>query len=323
MASFKFNNVYINDFYTIVGPLEKEGHIKEYNMDMNDYYFGEKTFEQAEIKMQKVSFENLLKKNKLQNKDISLVISSDLNNQLLASNYAINNTNIPFLGIYSACASFCESIIISSIFLNSGLNKIVSNISSHNLTSERQFRYPVEYGALKKHTSTFTVTASISTLLSKKSGKIKVESATIGRVVDSTIKDSSKMGGVMAIAAVDTLYNHLNDFKRKANYYDLILTGDLGCIGHKIFVEYYKNTYNMDLTNTLDAGCELYLDSQKTYNGGSGPACLPLILFNKIIKKKKYKKILIIATGSLHSKTSTDQKLSIPSIAHAVSLEVL
>ena len=97
----------------------------------------------------------------------------------------------------------------------------------------------------------------------------------------------------------------------------------MGCVGKSILEDYLMQVYNIKLKKCLDAGCELYLDSQDTYSGGSGPACLPIVLFNKILLSKKYKKILIVATGALHSPTIINQKGSIPGIAHAISLEVL
>jgi stage V sporulation protein AD len=203
------------------------------------------------------------------------------------------------------------------------MSNALSVVSSHNLTAERQFRYPVEYGSPKPHTATFTTTGAVSTLLCKNSGKIKIESATIGTPMDKGIKDANHMGAVMAPAAAKVIYDHLQDLKRDANYYDLILTGDLGCIGSNILKEYMQKEYNIDLIRHQDAGCMLYLESQETYAGGSGPVCLPTILYDKILTSKKYKKILIVATGSLHSPTIVNQKLSIPGIAHAISLEVM
>ena len=126
----------------------------------------------------------------------------------------------------------------------------------------------------------------------------------------------------MAPAAAEVLHEHLNELNRDVDYYDLILTGDLGCVGSDIFKEYFKRKYGIYLRKHLDAGCELYLKSQDTYAGGSGPACLPLVLFSKILNLGKYKKILIIGTGALHSRTFVNQKTPIPAIAHAVSLEV-
>jgi len=324
MASLKFNNIYLNDWLTIAGPLEKDSRLKKIDLQMNDYYMGEKTFEQAEAKMQNIVINKLLEKNKLNNKDIDCLVGGDLLDQISATSFACANIPISLLGIYSACATFPESLIISSMFLqDKNAKKIVSITSSHNLSVERQFRYPIEYGAPKPHTSTFTTTAAISTLLTKESGKIKVESATIGKVTEMGLTDANNMGAVMAPAAARTLYEHLQDLKRELNYYDLILTGDLGCVGSEIFKEFCFRNYNLKLKKHLDAGCELYLKSQNVYSGGSGPACLPLVLYNKILTTNKYKKILIIGTGALHSKTFVNQKCPIPAIAHAVSLEVL
>lgn len=324
MASLKFNNIYLNDYLTITGPLESNSKLRKIEFKMDDYYYGEKTFEQAEAKMQKIVIEEIIKKNGLKYNDINLLIGGDLLDQISATGYASKDIPISLLGVYSACATFPETLIVGSFALNDkNIKKVLGVTSSHNLSAERQFRYPIEYGSPKPHTSTFTTTAGISTLLSKTESDIKIESATIGKVIDMGISDANNLGAVMAPAAADTLFEHLKDLKRDIDYYDLILTGDLGCIGSNIFKEYCKINYNIKLKKYLDAGCELYLKSQDTYSGGSGPACLPLVLFNKILPSRKYKKILIIGTGALHSKTFVNQKNSIPAIAHAVSLEVL
>ncbi len=323
MASKQFKNIYLNDFVTLVGPLEKESHLKKYNLIMDDYYYGEKTFEQAEIKMQKSVIDQLLKQNSLKNADISLLVGGDLTNQIAITSYSAKNYNFPFLGLYSACATFVESLIVAATFVESGCKKVIGVTSSHNLTAEKQFRYPIEYGAPRPHTATFTTTGAISTLISKKESKLKIESATIGTPVDMGISDANNMGAVMAPAAASTLMLHLTELKRDINYYDLILTGDLGCVGAKILEDYLLTNYNIKMKKYLDAGCELFLNSQETYAGGSGPACLPLVFFNKILTTKKYKKILLIATGALHSVALVNQANPIPGIAHAISLEVL
>lgn len=320
----KFKNVYLNDYFTVVGPLENMSCLRKIDLKMDDYYFGEKTFELAEVKMQKIVIDNIIKRNNLKVSDIDVLIGGDLTNQIAISNYSAKDYNIPFLGVYSACATFAESLILGSILVDSNkMKKVMGITSSHNLTAERQFRYPVEYGAPRPHTSTFTATGAVSTLLSKKESNIKIESATIGVPVDLGITDANNLGSAMAPAAASTILKHLNKMKRDASYYDLVLTGDLGCVGSKIMEDYLNQTYNIRLKKYLDAGCELYLDSQKTYAGGSGPSCLPIVLFNKILLNKKYKKILIVATGALHSPTTVNQRNTIPGIAHAISLEVL
>ena len=195
--------------------------------------------------------------------------------------------------------------------------------SSHNLHAEKQFRFPIEYGAPKPTTTTFTATGAVACLLTKEQTNIKIESYTIGKVIDMGCKDASHMGAVMAPAAANVIMSHLTELERDINYYDLILTGDLGCIGSKILGEFLKRVYGIKMKQHLDAGCELYLKSQEeTYAGASGPVALPLYLFNKVLKPKKKQKILIVGTGSLHNPFFVNQKLSIPAVAHAVSLEV-
>ena len=324
MASKKFNNVYIKDNFSIVGPLEKEGLLKNYDFVMDDYYYGEKTFEQAEIKMQKVVVDNLLETNKLSDNKVDLLIGGDLINQISVSSYNASKYRIPYLGVYSACASYVEQLIIASSFISGKLAKnILAVTSSHNLNAERQFRYPVEYGAVKKHTTTFTTTGAVATLITNDITNIKIESATIGKAIDMGINDANNMGAVMAPAAAEVLATHLTELKRSVNYYDLILTGDLGKIGKELFFEILKNVYDINIKKYMDAGCEIYTSSQETYAGASGPVALPLVLFERVLGCKKYKKILVIATGSLQSVQLANQKLGIPGIAHAVSLEVM
>lgn len=323
MASIKYNNCYINDSYSVAGPMEKDGQIKNYDYTLDDYYFKEKTFENAEAKMQKKAIDNLLFKNKLNDSNIDIVVGGDLFNQIGITSKALENYNISFLGTYSACATFVENLIISANMLsNKNIKNIVAITSSHNLTAEKQFRYPIEYGAMKYKCNTFTATGSVACLVSNKESSINIESATIGQVINMGIKDVNNIGAVMAPAAASTIIKHLEEMKRDINYYDVILTGDLGSVGSKILKEFLDINYKLKLKNHIDAGMEIYTKIQNINAGSSGPVSLPLVLFNKILKNKKYKKILIVGTGSLHTPTLVNQKNSIAAIAHAVSLEV-
>ena len=324
MASKIIKNVYIKDFYTLVGPMEQNSFLENYDLSFDDYYYGEKTFLKAEIKMQQVVVDRLFLKNHVVPSQIDFIIGADLNNQICVSNYHASNYLIPYLGLYSACASFCEQLIIGSALLQAKFAKnIVTVISAHNLNAEKQFRYPVEYGAIKKLTTTFTTTGAVSTILTTEISKIKVESYTVGKAINMNINDANNMGAIMAPAAALTLNTHLEDLKRNATYYDLILTGDLGKVGKELFLEYLDQVYNIHLKNYMDAGSEIYTNKQDVCAGGSGPALLPLFLFDKILESKKYKKILLLATGSLQSVELTNQKMGIPGICHAISLEVL
>lgn len=329
--TYKYNNVYIKDSYTIAGIYESNGPLKKYfdKRYEDDLYYGEKSFEKAESKLLEDNIKNILKKNNLKEKDIDLVVSGDLQNQISASNYAIRNFDIPFLGVFNACATSSEAIIIASTFIESKkIKNAIISTSSHNTAAEKQFRNPVEYGAPKHKTATFTATGSASLLLTNEKTNIKIESSTIGRIKDLGQSDVNHMGAVMAPAAADTIYRHLTDLKRPPDYYDLILTGDLGIYGKTILTKYMKKKYNINLTkNYNDCGTMLYnLDEQPVFAGGSGPVCSALVNFGYILKQMKsgkLKKVLIVPTGAIFSPTWTFQKETIPAIAHAVSLEVV
>ena len=281
----------------------------------------EKAVEIAESKYQEVCIEGLLRKSKKNVKDIDVLISGDLQNQILSSTLASSRFKIPTLGIYSACASFIEGLIVASTFVEKQSQNIIVCSSSHNLVSEKQFRFPIEYGAVRKRVNTCTASGSVSALLSNKLSNIKIESATIGFITQTNHKDTNDMGSAMAPSCAEVLIKHLKETKRKSNYYDLILTGDLGIYGLEIMKKYYYKVTKNNLNNVIDSGSIFYNDDN-IYAGSSGPVCLPLVLFDYIIPIKKYKKILIIGTGSMHSVTSSNLKIPIPSISHAISLEV-
>ena len=329
--TFKYNNVYLEETSTVVGPYEYKGPLSNsFDKVYDDLYIGEKSFEQAEVKLLEDSISVLLNKSNKEKEDIDVIISGDLQNQITASCYAVEKYNIPFLGIYSACASSIEGMIIASSMLESKKikNAIVST-SSHNMVSEKQFRNPTEYGAPKPMTSTFTATGGASVLLTNKKCNIKLEAATIGKVISKKQKDPLNMGAVMAPAAADTIYNHLKDLNRTIDDYDFILTGDLGMVGKEILKDYMKKAYKIDISKKYnDTGTMLYgLKKQKeVHSGGSGPVCCPLVCYSEIIpmlRKKKIKRVLIAATGALFSPTFVFQHKDIYSISHVISLEAI
>ena len=326
--TIKYNNVYLNETSTVTGPYEANGPFtKLYDKSYDDFYFETNTWEQAESKLIDDSVDILLAKIGKTRFDIDLHISGDLLNQITASNYAASRLKIPYLGVYSACASSVEGLIIGSNMIEAKqVKNVITSVSSHNNGAEKQFRYPVEYGGPKRKTTTFTTTGGASAYLSSEKSLIRVESSTVGIVEDLGIKDVYNMGAVMAPAAASTIFRHLTDLKREVGYYDLILTGDLGIYGKKILKDYMKIDYNIDLNNYNDAASMIFdIENEPVYAGGSGPACLPLVAYSYVIdemKKGKLKRVLLVATGALMSPTTVNQKQTIPSIAHAISLEV-
>ena len=282
-----------------------------------------KSFEKAEQNLNKKSIDGVLKN--ILEKEINLAIGSDLLNQISSSNYVMRDYNIPFIGTYSACAASGLNIILGSIFIDKlKMNNVLVFASSHYNSAERQFRYPIEYGVQKKETTTFTVTGSGALVLSNKKSDIKIKAVTIGRVIDYGLKDVNDFGSVMAIAAFDTLKRHLKELNINSTYYDLVLTGDLSKRGKEIF-EKMLDEEEIKLNEYNDCGLMIYdINKQKVFCGGSGCACSMIVVLSYIyemLKTNKYKKVLIIATGALLSNTIINQKDSIPSIAHAYSLE--
>ena len=327
-----FRNVYLDNASTVCGPYEAKGPLSK-NFDKkytDDLYCKERSFEKAEIRLLEDSIKILLKKTKLTPKDIDLVISGDLLNQITSSCYGAINLKSPFLGIYTACATSIEGMLIASTFIDSGkVNNALISCSSHNMSSEKQFRNPTEYGSPKPMTATFTATGGASVLLSNKPSRIRVVNGLIGTIVDYNQKDAFNMGAAMAGAAADTLYKYLSETNTKASDYDLILTGDLGKYGKEILKELMLSEYNIDLSkNYNDCGTMLYdLENQKeVMAGGSGPVCSALVNYSTIIKglmENKYKKVLLIATGALFSPTMLFQKMNILSIANLICLEAI
>lgn len=329
--TFKYKNVYVGETATFAGPYEAKGLLKrKFDRIINDLYVGEKSWEKAEIKLSKESINILLQKIGKQATDINLIIAGDLLNQLVSSSYAIKDFSFPFLGIYSACANIMEGVIIAASMIDGGkIDNAIITTSSHNLSSEKQFRNPTEYGAPRPSTATFTATGGASLYLTNDKTDIKVEASTIGKIVDLGINDPNNMGAAMAPAAADTIYRHLKDLNRGVSYYDLILTGDLGIYGKKILIDYMNQEYNIDIKNNYDdCGTMLYnFNNQKeVLAGGSGPVCSALVIYSSIfekMKKKELKKILLVPTGALFSPTIIYQKENILGIAHAVSMEVV
>lgn len=329
--TIEYKNVFIKAASTIAGPYEQAGPLNKYfDMTTDDLYNEEKTWEQAEIKFFNDSIEILLNKIKKDKQEIELFIAGDLLNQITSSSRVAFDLGAPFLGVYSACASNIEGIIIGANMVEATqINNFICGTSSHNLAAEKQFRYPTEYGAPKPKTANFTATGGASIFITNEKDQIRIESATIGKVVDLKQTDAYDLGAAMAPAAADTIYRHLKDTKRDPSYYDLILTGDLGLYGKQILIDYMEQRYNLNLNqNYNDCGIMLYdLKTQKQVNaGGSGPVCNALVTYGFVLdkmKNKEFKKVLLVATGALFSPTSLYQKSTIQAIAHAISLEVV
>lgn len=324
--SWKFENgAYIQETATSVGPLEAEGPLGNYfDVRYEEPYLGQKTWEQAEIHLLRGTLQTLFNKSGLHEHDICLAFCGDLVNQIIPSHYAFREFDIPFFGVYSACATSMESLMLSSILVNSfQANKVLAGACSHSMTVERQFRNPTEYGGPKPETSQNTVTGAGIALVSRDPSGVRIESATAGIIVDAGQKNPNDMGSAMAPAAAHTILRHFEDLNIGPDYYDMILTGDLAKCGTPVLISILRQKgYEIENIHS-DCGSLIYSEKQDVFSGGSGAGCCPSVTFSYIVdllKQKKLKRVLVVATGALLNPIIMQQKETMPCIGHAVAL---
>lgn len=309
------------------GPFEAKGNIPEdFDILHEDMWLKQDSFEKAQQMLMEESCQVALKKSSIEKEQVQFFISGDLINQITPTSFTAKTIGIPYLGIFSACATSAESLALSAYLINSGgADYILSGTSSHNATAEKQFRYPTEYGGQKPPTSQWTVTGAGCALIAKEGPGPVVTSATIGKIVDMGITDPFNMGGAMAAAAVNTIETHFKDRNIDPSYYDLIVTGDLGHIGREVSLDLLKQRgLSIRDDQFVDCGLTIYREGQPVMAGASGPACSAVVTYGHFLNKLKrgeIKRMLLVATGSLHSPLSIQQKDPIPCIAHAVSIE--
>ncbi|ONI37705.1 stage V sporulation protein AD [Candidatus Epulonipiscium fishelsonii] len=316
----------ITQTFSGVGPKEAEGPLgNHFHHYFEDEIIGTESWEKAEAEMIKHVIERLLENANLTSKDINYILSGDLENQINATHMGVKDFNIPLFGLYGACSTMGEAMGLGSILVGTGIAKrVIAGASSHNCTAEKQFRYPLEFGAQRTMTQQWTVTGCGYVLIEQEGKGLKVESITTGKIVDFETKDVTNMGAVMAPAAVDTILTHLQDTNQQPSDYDAIITGDLGVCGMNIALDLAKRL-GVDLSSVMhDCGAMIYdHEVQDTHCGGSGCGCSASVFssywYNQIIEGK-YKRVLLVPTGALMSLASTQQGEHIPGIAHAVCI---
>ena len=310
----------------VAGKKESEGPLgSEFDLTAQDTYFGQTTWEQGEKRMQQLALETLAKKAGMEEKDFQLVLSGDLLNQCIGSSFPLRNTGIPHLGLYGACSTMAESLLIASMVVSGGFSdNVVAMTSSHFASSERQYRFPLGYGGQRTPTAQWTVTGSGAALVRSFGSGPRIESATIGTVRDLGIKDANNMGAAMAPAAYETIKTHFEDMCVSDTDFDLIVTGDLGQLGKEALLALARKD-GLCLGGKLeDCGTLVFdLQQQDVHSGGSGCGCSAITLCSHLLNRlnrKKLKRILFCGTGALLSPTSTQQGLPIPGVCHAVSI---
>lgn len=315
----------ITAWASIAGKKEGQGPLVNFfDMISQDPYFGEKTWEQGEQRLQQLALETLVKKANMELKDLDAVCSGDLLNQCIGSSFSLRNQDIAHLGLYGACSTMAESLLVASMMVGGGYaDRVAAMTSSHFASSERQYRFPLGYGGQRPPTAQWTVTGSGAALVCSNGKGPKIESCTIGTVCDLGITDANNMGAAMAPAAYTTIRAHLDDLSAAPEDFDRIITGDLGQLGAELLMELARRDGISLGGKLMDCGTMIFEADQDVHAGGSGCGCSAVTLCSRFLPdlaSGKLKRILFCGTGALLSPTSTQQGLPIPGICHAVSI---
>ena len=316
----------ITHWASVAGKKESEGPLAHtFDIKSQDTYFGQKTWEQGEKQMQKLALGKLAEKANMKLEDFDLVFSGDLLNQCIGSSFTLRNLGIPHLGLYGACSTMAESLLLSSMAVGGGFaDNAVAMTSSHFASSERQYRFPLGYGGQRTPTAQWTVTGSGAALVRRDGHGPRITGCTVGTVTDLGIKDANNMGAAMAPAAHDTLSALFRDTGTTPRDYDLIVTGDLGYLGHDLLVELFRRDGVTLGDNCTDCGILLYdRAKQDMHAGGSGCGCSAAVLNGYLLqglRTGKWQRMVFAPTGALLSPTSSFQGESVPGICHAVVL---
>ena len=316
----------ITAWASVAGKKESEGPLAHtFDFTSQDTYLGHKSWELAEKHMQQLALVILAEKAKMKKSEFDLVLSGDLLNQCIGSSFSLRNTNIPHLGLYGACSTMAESLLVASMAVGGGfVDKAVAQTSSHFASSERQYRFPLGYGGQRTPTAQWTVTGSGAALVCTSGTGPRIECCTIGTVTDLGIKDANNMGAAMAPGAFQTIRAHMKDLNRTPDDFDLIVTGDLGQVGKDLLLE-LSSREHLNLGGKIaDCGCMVFdQQTQDVHAGGSGCGCSAITLCGDLLTKLnegKLRRILFCGTGALLSPTSSQQGLPIPGVCHAISI---
>lgn len=312
----------VSSFAAVVGKKEGEGPLAvHFDRIFTDTRLGQESWEKAESQLQKNALDIALTKGNLSPEQIDLLFAGDLLNQCIGSSYGLRDLQIPFFGLYGACSTMAESLMLAAMQVDSGCASHAAAVtSSHFCSAERQFRYPLEYGGIRAPTAQWTVTGSGAAIVSHVDTAPYLLAAAVGKIVDMGITDINNMGAAMAPAAADTLIRFFHATGTRPSEYDLILTGDLGFVGSSLLYELTERDGYIIRTRHNDCGMMIFdREKQDVHAGGSGCGCSASVLCSFIlseIKKGRLNRVLFLATGALMSTVSNQQGETIPAIAH-------
>jgi len=312
----------------VVGPKEGKGPLGTmFDLVVADPMYGQTSYEEAEHAIFREACRRCCQKAGIALDGVQMLLGGDLLNQIMAASLAARELAVPFLGLYGACSTMAESLILGAILADGGYaSPVLCAAGSHFCTAERQYRFPLEYGGQRSMAAQWTVTGTGACLIkSDGAAMAHIGCATIGRVVDMGVSDASNMGAAMAPAACDTLLRHFADTGTRPEDYDAIVTGDLGRVGSDLLTELLKeNGVTLTKEKHIDCGLEIFNPADDVHAGGSGCGCSASVLAARLLPRVhqgEWKKFLFMATGALISPTINQQGETIPGIAHAVVIE--
>ena len=321
----------------IAGKKEAEGPLGGgLDRTETDDRLGQETWEAAESELQRRTARLTLKKAGLKAADIRYLFAGDLLGQLTATSFGVRELGIPLFGLYGACSTMGEAMALAAVMVHAGAaDRVLAMASSHFATAEKQFRFPLGYGAQRPSSASWTVTGCGAVVVENRetaagpetSGgcAVTIAGVTPGRIVDAGVRDSMNMGAAMAPAAAHTICRNLEDLQTDLSYYDRIITGDLGEVGSRALLDLLKKE-GLDLEPVhADCGKEIYdRERQDVHAGGSGSGCCAVTLCARILPNLRsgtWKRVLFLPTGALLSPVSFNEGRSVPGIAHGIILE--
>ncbi len=314
---------------SVAGPKEGKGPLAAwFDAILEDDLLGQKSWELAEMEMVRRCVQAVLNEARVPDARVQAMLGGDLNNQIIASSFAARALGAPFIGLYGACSTFVQALVIGSALISGGhLENAVCVASSHYCTAERQFRFPLELGTQRPPQASWTATACGCALLdgSEGSGGLRITRGTVGRIIDLNISDANHMGAAMAPAVFDCIAAHMADTGRSAADYDLIATGDLGWIGRDLLLE-LAGAAKLELPpdRLIDCGASLFYQEQDAHAGGSGCGCVASVGCGWLMKRLEagdIRRLLLVGSGAMFSPTSSQQAQSVPGIAYAACIE--
>lgn len=317
---------------SVVGQKEKKGPLGDRFDLSGDDRFGKDTWEKSEAEMQRLALGIALKKACLCDDSMDLLFAGDLINQCISSAFGLANYRIPLLGLFGACSTCAEGLLLGAIAAATVCDRCAAVTSSHYCSAERQFRYPLEYGGQRPPTAQWTVTGAGAFLLSSLPQDMAQSHGSFlpvitdvmpGCLVDRGIKDAGNMGAAMAPAAADTLERYFAGTNRSPTSYDGIFTGDLGREGSEILLDLLRFR-GIDIAAChSDCGNRIYSAEDDVHAGGSGCGCSAVVLAAELlplIRDGVLRDVLFVGTGALMNTMTVNQKQSIPAVAHLVHI---